>query len=613
MPSRFESLVDLQERSCERYAYNDLFGTKVEGRYRYITYLQFAQLVNELRAGLASLGVRRGDKVAIVSDNRVEWAVAAFASFGLGAPVVPMYEAQHPEDWRYILRDSDARIVLTATRALDERIRAIAGELPQEPQVVCFEGPSGVTDTYRHLLDVGRDRPMPSVAPGSDEVATVLYTSGTTGRPKGVRLSHGNIVSNVNAVALLFPINERDVSCSFLPWAHSFGQTCELHCLLSRGAAIGIARSVQTLMDDLLEIRPTLLFAVPRVFNRIYDGIQRKLAEAGPVAARVFRHGLRVSGRRRQVLEEGRRSLWLEVEHALVDRLVFAPIKDRFGGRLRYCFSGGAALSREVAELIDDLGILVFEGYGLTETSPIATANTPDSRRLGTVGKPIPGVDVFICDSDGNVLGPNVEGEVVVAGPNVMLGYHGLPEETARVIFEIDGLRAFRTGDLGRKTFDGFVTITGRLKEQYKLENGKYVVPTPVEDQLALSPFIEQVFVHGDNRPYNVCLVVPDFGALARWAAEQGISDVRPESLAADPRAHVLVGREIVRHSAGLKHYEVPRRWALLTERFSIDNDLLTPKQSLKRAKIAARHRVVLEGLYEKTTRAESTVQRMSR
>ncbi|MCB9716818.1 MAG: long-chain fatty acid--CoA ligase [Myxococcales bacterium] len=596
----------MQRRACERYRDAPALGTKVSGRFEFISYAELGRRVDRFRGALARLGVGRGDVVAVIANNRVEWAVGAYATYSLGGRYVPMYEAQPSEDWEYILGDCGAKVLLVSTEAIYDRTVGLLERLPALQRVLCFEAPREVEHSYQRQLEIGAEHPAEPVLPEAEEVAGLIYTSGTTGKPKGVVLSHRNIISNVNAVQDSFPMTEDDVSCSFLPWAHSFGQTCELHVLLSRGAAIGIAQSPQTLMDDFLLVRPTLLFAVPRIFNRIYDGLQKRMAEEKPAVRWLFSQGLRVAAARRKRAEQGKSTRRLDLLHAVLDRLVFGKIKQRFGGRLRYVFSGGAALSQEVAEFIDDIGILVFEGYGLTETSPIATANRPEARRMGTVGKAIPGVEIFICDEGGRALPSGRDGEVVVVGPNVMQGYHGMPEATAEVIFDLEGKRAFRTGDMGRMDADGFVRITGRFKEQYKLENGKYVVPTPLEQELQLSGLVSQAFVFGDNRPFNVCLVVPDFPALAKWAKAEGIGDTSAAALVADERAHARIGEELARYAAGFRGYEKPKRWALLAEELTVENGLLTPKMSVKRRVVVDRYRELLDSLYAEEDGARS-------
>jgi long-chain acyl-CoA synthetase len=598
MSETFTSLVDMQERACKRYADRRLFGTKIGGIYRWISYREFGELVDCFRAALAALGVERGDKVAVISNNRVEWAVGAYATYGLGAHYVPMYEAQQPKEWAYIVRDSGAKVLLVATESIHSQAQKLLSEIDGLKHVISFAAPADANHSYLCQIGEGRKRPAPSVQPSSDEVAGLLYTSGTTGNPKGVVLTHGNIISNVNAAHECFPMIADDVTCSFLPWAHSFGQTAELHTMLSLGAAMGLAESVNTLMEDFLLVRPTVLLAVPRIFNRIYDGLQKRMAEEKPIRRKLFERGMAVSRRRRLLAEQGKRSALLDVQHRLFDRLVFSKIKARFGGNLRFVCSGGAALAREVAEFIDDVGITVFEGYGLTETSPVATSNRPSARRIGTVGKAIPRVEIFICDEDGKILPPEADGEVVVVGPNVMQGYHNLPAETAQVIFDLQGKRAFRTGDMGRLSRDGFLQITGRFKEQYKLENGKYVVPTVLEERLKLSGFISQAFVYGDNKPYNVCLVVPDFEAVRKWAEAHDVKDTSPAALVVDERVRGKIGDEIERFGAEFKGFERPQKWALLTEEFTTENGLLTPKMSVKRREVVARYRSVIDSLY---------------
>ncbi len=593
----FTSLVDMQVKACQRYASNNLFGTKVNGAYTWMTYKAFGEKVDRCRAAFAALGVERGHKVAVIANNRVEWAIGAYGTYSLGAHYVPMYEAQLEKDWQYILEDSDAVLLLVANESIAAKVRPWIGEVGSLKHVLVFDAADGADDAFAAHIDRAEPNVDP-VYPEGDEVAGLIYTSGTTGKPKGVVLTHGNFTSNVNAVHDIFPMDQADTSCSFLPWAHSFGQTVELHVLLSMGAAIGIAESVQTLLDDFLLVKPTLLFAVPRIFNRIYDGLQKRMANESPVKRFMFNKGLEVAAKRRKLAERGQQSALLEWQYGLFDKVVFSKVKARFGGRLKYAFSGGAALSKEVGTFIDDIGILVFEGYGLTETSPIATANTPDHRQLGTIGKPVPGVRIVILDESQNPVPDGTDGEICVIGPNVMLGYHNNPEATDEVIFERDGDRIFRTGDMGRIQEDGFVKITGRFKEQYKLENGKYVVPSPLEELLKLSGFINQAFIFGDNKLFNVCLVVPDFEALSGWAKQHGISDTSPAALCADPKCHALIGEELAKYSADFKGYEKPKKWTLIEEEFTTENDLLTPKMSVKRRNVIARYQAELDALY---------------
>ncbi|MGF1465912.1 MAG: AMP-dependent synthetase/ligase [Sandaracinaceae bacterium] len=594
MPSSFEpkfaTLLDIYRASVRRFADRPLFGTKAGGAWTWLTYRQFAEQTDELRAGLASIGLERGDRVGIIANNRPEWAIGAYATYGLGAAFVPMYESQLPKEWAYILRDCAAKVVLVANDEIRATIEGLRGEIPTLEHVVLIAG-DGSDLTFEELRRRGRSTPVDLADVARDEVAGLIYTSGTTGNPKGVKLSHANLANNVSAMHEVFPMDAEDRSLSFLPWAHSFGQTAELHMLFSMGASLGIAESVSTILENLAEVKPTLLFSVPRIFNRIYDGVMRKIEEGGGLRKQLFMSALQVAEERRALAEQHKRSGLVDLKHGVLDRLVFRTVRGRFGGRLKYAFSGGAAISKEVAEFIDSLGITVYEGYGLTETSPIATANWPGARKIGSVGQAIPGVRIEI---DHDITEDPKNGEVIIHGHNVMLGYHNLDEENAKV-FTKDG--GFRSGDMGYLDEDGFLYITGRIKEQYKLENGKYVVPAPLEEQLQISPFITTAFINGQNKPYNVALIVPDMPTVRAWATERGLNG-SDEELLDRPEVRGLYQAELDRQSSGFKGYERVKAFGFLQEDFTVENGLLTPKLSVKRRKVMERFGDRLEHLY---------------
>ena len=590
---KFETLVDVYRRSTELFADRDLFGTKSGGRWRWMSYREFHADTEAVRAGLAGLGVGRGDRVAAILNNRPEWAVGAYATYGLAASWVPMYEAQKDADWQFILHDCRAKVVVVANEAIRDRVVGLKQEVESLEHIVVVDGSGNDQSlSWDDLKRRGAERSVPIVAPAPNDTAGFIYTSGTTGNPKGVKLSHQNFASNVSAIHDVFPMDPADRSLSFLPWAHSFGQTLELHGLLSMGASMGIAESVNKIVDNLGEVQPTLLFSVPRIFNKIYDGLNKRMAEESFIKRTLFERAMRNAERRKKLVSSGRSSGWVDLRHKFYDRLVFSKVRARFGGRLRYAFSGGAAISTQVAEFIDSLGIMVYEGYGLTETSPIATANYPGNRKIGSVGKAIPGVEIRI---DRQVTGDPVNGEIIVKGPNVMQGYHNLPEETARVFTE-DG--AFRTGDMGRIDDDGFVYITGRIKEQYKLENGKYVVPSPLEELLKLSPFIANVMVYGDNRPFNSAIVVPDVESLKNWAREEGVSAGDVATLIAHPKVGELFTRQLEEYSGDFKSFEKVKKFRLIPEDFSTDNGMLTPSLKLKRRVAMERYGELFESMY---------------
>ncbi|HZU83339.1 MAG TPA: long-chain fatty acid--CoA ligase [Polyangiaceae bacterium] len=598
--ARHRTLVDIFSNSVREFGPRPLFGTKTASGWSWTTYAEFGSQVERLRSGLAALGVRPGDRVAVVSNNRVEWAVTAYASYALGAAIVPMYAAQHPREWEFILRDSEAKALFVADGGMlagvSDRLQAI----PALEHVIVFDGaPAGGPGarTYASLLDGRAAAALARPAPG--DTAGLIYTSGTTGNPKGVILTHDNIASNVCALQELVPKQDDDRSLSFLPWAHVFGQTVELHGLLSVGASMAICDRVDRILEDLAEVRPTILMSVPRVFNKIYTAVEQQIASKPQIVQRMVARALKVAAKERAGERLTLRELALL---RFVDRTVFEKVRARLGGRLRHAASGGAALSKHVAEFIDAVGIQVFEGYGLTETSPVATTNVPGARKFGSVGRPIPGVrvEIDVSATDGSRADGDAqdrrEGEIVVYGHNVMQGYLKRPDENAAV-FTHDG--GFRTGDMGYLDAHGFLFITGRIKEQYKLENGKYVVPTPLEEQLKLSPYVDNVMVYGANRPHNVAIVVANVPAVRRWAEQRrtALAD-DADAVLRDGRVRALFAEEIARLGAEFRRFEQIADFALVATDFTTENGLLTPSMKLKRAAVVERYRSLIESLY---------------
>jgi long-chain acyl-CoA synthetase len=601
---QFDTIVDIFKYSIPAFPTRPLFGVKKSGTWHWTTYAEFGAAVDRARRGLGELGVGKGDKVAIIANNRVEWAVAAYATYGRAAAFVPMYEQQPEKDWEYMVNDSETKVLFVATTAIYQKIKYLLTSIPTLEHMVVLEegfraGEGEKALSYRELLERG-DKAKEGdafILPTASDVAGFIYTSGTTGTPKGVILSHSNIASNVSAVEVLFPVSPDDRSLSFLPWAHSFGQTCELHTLFSRGASMGLAESVEKIIDNLAEVQPTLLFSVPRIFNKLYTAVQKQLASKPAFIQRMVKSALKARGKVRdgQALSFGERLVI-----SLTDKLVFSKVRARFGGKLKYAFSGGAAISRDVAEFIDGLGVTVYEGYGLTETSPIATANCPGHRRIGSVGRAIPHVRVEIdTTAGGGEKNGYKEGEIVIFGPNIMVGYHNRPEENAAVFTEG---RGFRTGDMGYVDSEGYTYITGRIKEQYKLENGKYVVPTPLEEELKLSPYVANVMVYGDNRPFNVALIVINADAVKSWAEKQGLT-LSGEALLTNEKVRGLMKGEVERLSEKFKGFESVREFALIDQDFTTDNGMLTPSLKLKRRKVLEVYGSHLDALYGKRAR----------
>jgi long-chain acyl-CoA synthetase len=587
MSANFKTLVELWQRSTVEHGARELFGTKRGTEWHWLTYAQFKLEVDALRAGLATLGIGAGDRVALIAGNRVEWAAAAYASFGLCATFVPMYEAQPVEDWAFILKDCEAKVVLGANAEVLAQLDAVKDQLPSVQHLVGLDLPESDARSYKKLLAVGQAQPVPVAQPSPEQAACFIYTSGTTGDPKGVVLSHWNIASNVIAAGEMFPLRPSDRSLAFLPWAHAFGQTCELHMLFSAGCGMALNDQVPNLIGNLAETKPTILIAVPRIFNRIYDGVNKQMTERPKLIQKLFRAGIQAATKKRRgdslTLGEG-------LTLAAADKLIFTKVRGRFGGRLRFSVSGSAALSREVAEFVDALGIAVYEGYGLTEASPVVSANCPDATRLGTVGKALPRVRIEI---DKAATNDEKNGEILVYGDNVMRGYHHRDEEERQMLMPDGGLR---TGDMGFVDDDGYLHITGRIKEQYKLENGKFVVPSPLEEELKLSPFILNTLLFGLNRPFNVALVVLDEAAINKWAREKNLEIKDPTN---DQAVKELIGKELEARAHAFKGYEKPKAFQLIREDFTVENGLLTPSLKVRRKLVLDRYQSLLDALYQ--------------
>lgn len=589
------SLLDLLDASVRLHGPRPLFLTRRSDAWVPTTYTEFARLVDAVRGGLADLGVSPGDRIGIISSNCVEWAAVAYAGYGLRAAIVPMYESQRATDWAFVIRDAGLRVMFVSEAAVHARLADVAGALPTLHDVCVFHGPASRGGlTFEQLA--GRTEAAPPARPSQEDVAAVMYTSGTTADPKGVVLTHGNLVSNITTVLSQVPVTKQHRSLAFLPWAHAFGQTLELHGVIAAGASMAIAESVDKIVDNLAEVRPTVLVAVPRVFLRVHARVTSMLAGKSRTIRWLATRGLALAKRRSTT---GRRlPLHQHLLWWIADRVVFARVRQRVGGRLEFAISGAALLPKTVAELIDGLGIQLYEGYGLTEASPIVAANVPGHRKLGSVGRPLPGVRVVIDTTAGK---DGREGEIVVYGPNVMRGYHGCPEATRSVLTDDGGLR---TGDTGYLDEDGYLYITGRIKEQYKLANGKYVSPGPLEEKLKLSPLIADVMVHGEGQVHNVALVVPDLTTLCaalHAEAEELASPGAIERFLREPRVRDRIAAEIGAASSDFRGFERIEDFALLPEGFTLENGMLTPSLKLKRREVVARWGPQIEGLYAST------------
>ena len=585
-----KNLIEMLENSRQLYGDRPLYGTKRDGIYEWTTYEQFSEKVDALRGGLASLGVSSGDKVAIICKNTEEWAVSAYATYGLCGQHIPMYETQMPSEWEYIIRDCGAKVLLAANSSIFEKTRNFPDQIDSLEHVILLTGSvEGEVTTYEDLLKKGREKPVQKMEPESDAPMGMIYTSGTTGNPKGVILSHRNLIFECSVVIPLLGMSRDVRTLAFLPWAHVFGQVAEVHGIIGCGGSAGLVDDVNTLVDELGVVKPSVFFAVPRVYNRIYDRLQEQMKEKPGLIRALFYGGLKQAKRER----EGETLGFLENLILLLARkIIFKKILNRFGGNLRIAVSGASALSPSVAEFINDIGISIYEGYGLSENTAALSLNYPGSRRFGSVGKPLPGVRIEI---DKTVEGSKEEdGEVQAFGENIMIGYHNLPDKTKESITEDGGLR---TGDLGHLDSDGYLYITGRVKEQYKLENGKYVAPAPLEESLKLSSYIDQVMLYGFNRPHNVALIVVAMPAVTQYAEDLGISG-STEDILNEPRIRELFKEQLKHFGKDFKGFEHPQNFSLLSEEWGIDNGLLTPTLKLKREVVEEKFKTEIEELF---------------
>ena len=583
-------MVDLLSASVSAYGDRPLFGIRREGGWSWTSYRDFASTVDRCRAGLFELGVSRGDRVAVISNNRLRWAVAAHAIYGLSAIHVPIHATQSEKDWKDILQDSGAKVCLVGGEAIQARVRSLQADLHDLEHIIDFDGPGADRRSFDGILQLGATRAVERrVLDAWQEVAYIIYTAGVSGRPKGVRLTQFNLASNAAALVEASRIPPGSLTVSFLPWSNVLGGLVEMNLLMATGGTMAICANPSRLMQYLREVRPTALFAVPRIWNRLRGGALESVAFLPRYLQGIFAEAMEARTKQR-----AHRNLSLSERVALraAQPLIFRRIRNLLGGRLSYASSGGAALPLETEEFFANLGIPIYQGYGLTECSGCATTSNPAARRPGSVGKPIPGVTIWI---DRKVdQAPDDEGEVIISGYGIMEGYHNLPAETVQTV---NDRGALRTGDLGRVDPNGYLFITGTLKNIYKLANGRYVAPAPLEAKLQGSPYIAQCMICGANQAHNVALIVPDLAVLMVWGKAGGMSPFI-DTLLRDPRTRRLFEDEIARQSRDFKSFERISNFALIRQELSAAGDTLSSVHRFNRRAIAEKYRKTLEQLY---------------
>ena len=565
---------------------------KEGGVWRPISTEDFCRRVRRLALGLKRLGVGRGDRVGLLSENRPEWSASDHAILAIGAVTAPIYPTLTPDQIAWILKDCGAVAVIVATAEHAAKVASVRRDLPALRHVVVMDGAApqaGGERSWHDVVDAGAGDPdaaceAEAAAVRPEDLASIIYTSGTTGRPKGVMLTHANLVANVVDCCRVIPFARQDVCLSFLPLSHVYERVVE-YCYQYRGASIAYAESIDAIGRNFQEVRPTMAAGVPRVFEKIH----KRMIEAGALLPHprrgIFFRALDVARRWGAAAGAGRRpGPFLRLEHALAERLVFRTLRGRLGGRLRMFISGGAPLQRDLAEILYGAGLLVLEGYGMTETGTVVAVNRPDAFRFGTVGPLIPNVEVRIAD----------DGEILVRGPSVMKGYWNNEAATREVLR--DGW--LRTGDIGRIEAGGFLAITDRKKELLKTSGGKMIAPQPIENALRGDPFIAQAVVVGDRRRFVAALIVPAFDRLERHARETGIAADGHPALIRDPRVVALYEERVARVNAGLARYEAIKKFRLLDREFTQERGEITPTLKFVRAAIEASCRTVIEEMY---------------
>ena len=503
-----------------------------------------------------------------------------------------MYTNQRPRDWEYIINDCQPKLILIQNEKLYKKfIKSVP--LFESLNILILEDAKHLRNTISYHAKNSQLKFTPSEKPAKDDCATIIYTSGTTGSPKGVMLSHANIISQCDAIEQALPINEKDCTLSFLPWAHIYGQITELHAPFRLGHSVAFAENNQKILKNIKEISPTILVGVPRVFQLIYNGIIQKMSSKPAWIQQLFSDAIQIDTNKRM----GQRLTTSEViKLSVADRLIFHKIRQNFGGRIRFAISGAAALDKDIARLLDTVKIKIYEGYGMTETSPLISVNTPAHRKIGSVGRPFSHVELDIQPIAGRDEG---EGEIIAYGSGVMLGYYKLPEENNRVFTKDGGLR---TGDIGRVDSQGYLHITGRIKEQYKMENGRYVVPSSIEKSITKSLLVDNCILYGDNRPFNVAVIDPNRDEIIDWANSKNLNYQSYEDLLDKPELRHQIEIDIRQLCNDTLSHEKPRRVILSKESWSIENGYITPSLKPRRHMVLNTHNREIEAAYSGLT-----------
>jgi long-chain acyl-CoA synthetase len=597
-----QTLVELLKMVAAAHPESPVLRFKQDKKWTALTAERLLERVRNVALGLYEMGVAKGDRVAVLAESGPLWSITDYAILSTGAVNVPIYPTQPVHQVEYILRESEPKLLFISTNRQMRRVEAALKKFPSLPIVPFQPNVEGENITSFESLEargaeLARSRPelydIISSDVHAEDLASVIYTSGTTGEPKGVMLTHRNITFNAASSGSFLGIEPDNLMLSFLPLSHVF-ERMVLYLCLYYGVQINYAGGIETVAADMQEVNPTLMSAVPRLIEKIYARVQKKASDGGAVKQRIFEWASRVA-RRSAELTTASRPIppLLELQLDIADQLVFAKLREAVGGRMKRMVSGGAALPPDLALFFIGAGIPLLQGYGLTETSPVIAVNTLDHNRIGSVGRPLPGVEVKIAE----------DGEILTRGPHVFQGYFNKPDETAAVFTDPadgngDAGAWFKTGDIGHFDSEGFLFITDRKKDLIKTSAGKYVAPQMIEGLIAQSEFVEQAVVIGDKRKYVIALIVPDFERLRAWAKQQGIETADKRELIADKRTVDIIRGEVSRLTRDLADYEKVKRVALLPDEFTIDGGELTPTLKVRRRVVEQKYEKAIESLY---------------
>ena len=584
------------------------FRSKVGGAWVSVTHGETLERVQAISLGLRELGIKRGDKVAIISENRAEWALSDYACLCASATDVPIYPTLTAKQTEYILRDSESVAVFCSTAAQVAKVLEVKGALPGLQQIIVFDGDAaaGRPGVISLAALEGRGRAVVSKHPtwkadalrvGPEDLATLIYTSGTTGDPKGVMLSHYNIWSNVQAALQMIPIGTGDECLSMLPLSHSYERMVD-YTLFQAGVIINYAESFDTVAANLQDVKPTVVLSVPRLYEKVYARVLENALSGSAIKRTIFFWAKR-AGENWATLSLAGLPIpgGLALKKKVADRLVFAKLRARTGGRIRFFVSGAAPLSADIAKFFYSAGLPVIEGYGLTESSPVLTLNPLDRIKLGTVGRAIPGVELKIAS----------DGEILAHGPNIMQGYYNLPEATKETI-DADGW--LHTGDIGEVDSDGYLKITDRKKELLKTAGGKYIAPQPIELAVKRNKFVANAMLYGDRRKFPIILIVANFDNLERWARERSLTYGTHAELIALPDVQAKVEREVMSMLAHLAKFETPKKVLLLEKDFTIESGELTPTLKVKRRVVEQHYKDQIDATYSAEDAIAAAIER---